>query len=202
MPTARNPVSQIPAPRTPPPAELLTAVRRGDQGAWDRLVRTYNGLIVARCLRLGLERARCDDVAQTTWMRLFQNLDRLREDAALSGWLITTSTREAYSIMRREGREVPTEDDRLDIPDRLDRESEWEVPGQTAKDRLLRAIDGLPDRDRCLILALLQPTRASYRQISADLGMPVGSIGPIRQRALRKLRTQLSDLAPWAPDPW
>jgi RNA polymerase sigma factor (sigma-70 family) len=202
MPTARNPVSQIPAPRTPPPSELLTAVRRGDPGAWDRLVRNYNGLIIARCLRLGLERSRCEDVAQTTWMRLFQNLDRLREDAALSAWLITTSTRETYSIMRREGREVPTEDDRLDIPDRPDGDPEREAAGQTVKDRLLRAIEALPDRDRCLILALLHPTRASYRQISADLGMPVGSIGPVRQRALLKLRTQLSDLAPYATDRW
>lgn len=164
-------------------------------------MQTYNGLIIATGLRHGLERSRCDDVAQTTWMRLFQGLDRLRDDAALPGWLITTSTREVFAILRREGRELPTDGERLDVPAHPEEDGQpWENPDDVMRGRLNDAIRALPERDRRLILDLLDPARFSYLQIGLRLGMPVGSIGPIRQRALRKLRAHLSDLDPTAPD--
>ena len=47
---------------------------------------------------------------------------------------------------------------------------------------------GLPDRHRRLMLLLAAEPDLEYRRIGAALDMPVGSIGPIRQRCMDRLR--------------
>jgi DNA-directed RNA polymerase specialized sigma24 family protein len=56
---------------------------------------------------------------------------------------------------------------------------------------LLAALAELPDRQRVLLLLLLEDPPLSYDEISARLDMPVGSIGPTRARCLAKVRTAL-----------
>lgn len=53
---------------------------------------------------------------------------------------------------------------------------------------LREAFTGLPARDQQLIALLIQDPPVPYAQISARLGVPVGSIGPNRRRCLDKLR--------------
>jgi DNA-directed RNA polymerase specialized sigma24 family protein len=60
--------------------------------------------------------------------------------------------------------------------------------------RLYQAIEQLPDRERRLIRLQLDPAEPGYARISCVLPIPVGSIGPVRGRALRRLRTLLHDL--------
>ena len=63
----------------------------------------------------------------------------------------------------------------------------------TASDRAARisvALRRLPAPDREL-LTLLMDSPSSYRAVSAELKMPVGSIGPKRARSLERLRREL-----------
>ena len=60
--------------------------------------------------------------------------------------------------------------------------------------RLYQAVAQLPDRERRLIQLQLDPAQPGYAQISRAIPMPIGSIGPIRGRALRRLRTLLHHL--------
>jgi RNA polymerase sigma factor (sigma-70 family) len=186
-------------PYQPPVAELAAA-RRGCPTAWAALFNRYHRLVLAVARRHGLTAAECDDVAQFTWLRLVENIGRIRSDASLAGWLVTTSTREAYATTRRRARERPTADTQDvadpstpdDIDDRLDI--------RTAATALRRLIRILPDRERRLLELMLDPAELSYRQISAVLDMPVGAIGPVRQRAIRRLQGLLAAQSPWADD--
>ena len=71
---------------------VLQAAANGDRQAWNALVAQYNGLVwsVARAHRLG--DADAADVVQTTWLRLVEQLDRIRNPegvasaCAYSGW--------------------------------------------------------------------------------------------------------------------
>jgi DNA-directed RNA polymerase specialized sigma24 family protein len=54
-----------------------------------------------------------------------------------------------------------------------------------------RAVDTLPPRQRALLGLLVSSPPVSYEEISAGLGIPVGSIGPTRARILARLRTTL-----------
>jgi len=56
---------------------------------------------------------------------------------------------------------------------------------------LWRSFERLRPSDQALLRLLTADPRPSYDEISAALDMPIGSIGPTRQRALARLREQL-----------
>ena len=79
---------------------LVTRAREGDQGAWDEIVDRYAPLMWFICQHHLLTRPEADDVAQTVWPLLVEQLGHLRQPAALPGWLTTTTERECRRVMR------------------------------------------------------------------------------------------------------
>jgi RNA polymerase sigma factor (sigma-70 family) len=172
-------------------SQLVVGAAGGDTKSWDELVDRFGGLVwhVARGHRLG--DADAADVSQTVWLRLVESLPRLREPAALGGWLATTTRHECLRVLRLSGREVPDESDALvDIPST---DAAPEAVVELAEDRHLvrTALDRLSERCRTLLRALAYSPDDSYANISEALGMPVGSIGPTRARCLQRLRREL-----------
>lgn len=169
-------------------ADLVAQARAGEREAWDELVARFEGLItaIARSFRLHADDAA--DVTQTTWLRLFESIDRVREPERLAGWIATTARRECLRVLRRAGRERPT--DQLDRPDDT---PAFATPGQELmaaqeRDTLRAAVRALSARHRRLMAALMTSPRPSYDQVANAIDMPVGSIGPTRMRAIDQLR--------------
>ena len=79
---------------------LVTRARNGERQAWDALVERYAPLIWSICRRYRLEAADAEDAAQTVWLKLVDQLDKIRDPAALPGWLATTTRRECSRILR------------------------------------------------------------------------------------------------------
>ena len=88
-----------------PTADLVTRARDGDARAWDALVERFGPLIWSICRNYRLERADVEDVAQNVWLKLVDQLSRVRDPAALGGWLATTTRRECCRA-REGGRQV------------------------------------------------------------------------------------------------
>ncbi|MGH2898313.1 MAG: RNA polymerase sigma factor [Solirubrobacteraceae bacterium] len=167
-------------------AELVRRVRAGDPRAWTQLVARYDrGLrSIARSYRLG--HADVDDVVQATWVSLYEHVDRLRDPGAIAGWLATTTRRGAMRLLQRHVREHLSDDPRLGDSDDGPR-PEAAVIAAESRSVLRRAVAELPGRQRDLLTLLVTEPDADYRQISATLSMPLGSIGPIRARGLARL---------------
>jgi RNA polymerase sigma factor (sigma-70 family) len=116
-----------------------------------------------------------------------ENLSRIREPEGLGAWLATTARRESLRHVRLHARELPTDEiDALDAP-------EDTVAGERAmlEERdagLWRAFGKLSERCQALLRLLVSEDEPSYETIGAALGMPIGAIGPTRQRCLEKLR--------------
>jgi RNA polymerase sigma factor (sigma-70 family) len=172
-------------------SEVADAVRRaaaGDKAAWDELVAGFSRLIwsIAGAHRLGP--ADSAEVVQTTWMRLLENLDRIKQPERLGGWLATTARRESLRMLRMRARELATDDE-----GQLDRGSPGDPTPEDAlldrdRDRTLwAAFAKLPDNCRAL-LQLVVIVAPPYTEVAAALGMPIGSIGPTRARCLERLR--------------
>jgi RNA polymerase sigma factor (sigma-70 family) len=170
--------------------DLVTRARIGDQQAWDALVEQHAPLVWSICRRYRLNVADAQDVGQIVWLRLVDHLGNLRDPAALAGWLATTTRRECGRALRTAGRPALTQVcDTENIPDNNQNgiaERELLIHEHNAA---LRAAfrDLPPDGQRLLALLIAEPP-LSYAQISATLGIPVGSIGPSRGRCLAKLR--------------
>jgi RNA polymerase sigma factor (sigma-70 family) len=157
----------------------------GDDMAWRHIVRSYTPLLTSVCRRYGLTRTDSDDIAGRVWLHLVLHISRLREPAALPGWLKTTTRRECRDMLERRRNDFPLED--LDVVDssataeaRLLAEERWRM--------LRQAIGELTGEERKLLAMLFSDPPTPYARISAELGMPVGSIGPTRQRILKRLR--------------
>jgi RNA polymerase sigma factor (sigma-70 family) len=168
---------------------IVRSAAGGDPVAWGQLVDRFSGLVwsVARAHRLN--DADAGDVAQTTWLRLVENLERIRDPARVGAWIATTARRECLRILRGSYRAIPVGDDQLlevDDPDIPPPDSRL-VTGE--RDAVLwQAVDALPTRCRQLLRVLLADPAPSYEEVSAALDMPIGSIGPTRGRCLERLR--------------
>jgi RNA polymerase sigma factor (sigma-70 family) len=173
-------------------AALLDAARLGDQPAWDALVGEFNGLVwsIARSYRL--EMAQAHDAVQMTWLRLVENLNRIKEPERLAGWLATTARRECLQLIRKSGRERPASDDEalLDVADPA-------LPVDAAlllderDGALWRAFRLLGEKCQQLLRVLMATPPPSYQDVSAALDIAVGTIGPSRQRCLKQLRSHV-----------
>ena len=79
---------------------LVDRVGDGDQEAWDELVERYAPLVWSICVRYRLTREDTDDVGQSVWLLLVENIGSLRAPAALPGWLATTTRHECLRVLR------------------------------------------------------------------------------------------------------
>jgi len=172
-----------------PVVGLVRAAAAGDDRAWDALVGRYVALLWAIAFRHGLNESDAADVVQTTWLRLLEHIDEVRDPARVGSWLATTAQREALRCVARNRRLVPHADDAaFDTPDRLlpPVDEALLVREQAAAAR--EALDALPATWRSLVELLTRDPHLTYEEISADLGLPVGSIGPTRGRCAKRMR--------------
>lgn len=172
--------------------ELVRAAAEGDEGSWELLVKRYSGRIwrVVRTYPL----SDCDgaDVVAITWLRLVQHLTRIRDPEATGAWLATTAKRECLRALRRNGQEYPTGDfDQLEWSYGLEGEAEAQIIEVERDLALLQLVETLPERCQLLLRAMLIDPPLSYKEISAALGIPIGSIGPTRARCLLCVRRRI-----------
>ena len=170
--------------------DLVTRARNGDKQAWDTLVERYVPLIWSICRRYRLGDADADDVGQSVWLRLANQLDKIRDPAALPGWLATTTRRECGRVLRtaRGPRAAGYPLAAENMPGEQGVTAEQELLVAETHAALREAFGQLPPRCQQLITLLTEDPPMPYAEISARLGIPVGSIGPTRRRCLDKLR--------------
>src|SRR6266516_1002500 len=173
-----------------PVADLVMRARNGDQWAWDAIVERYAPLVWSICRRYRLAGADTDDAGQAVWLQLVDQIDRIRDPAALPGWLATTTRRECGRIVRAAHRAQPPGYvlDADKIPDERTGTADDELLVAEQHAALRAALSHLPPSCQRLISLLTEDPPPPYTEISARLGIPVGSIGPSRSRCLDKLR--------------
>ena len=171
-------------------ADLLTHAENGDAQAWDALVARFAPLIWSICRRYRLDGADANDVAQNVWLQLVTHLDRVRDPAALPGWLATTTQRECSRVLRSAQRLQALGHvlDAENVPDEQTEIAEHELLLAERHAAVREAFARLPPRCQRLIAMLIEDPPVPYAEISAKLGIQVGSIGPTRRRCLDKLR--------------
>lgn len=176
--------------------DTLAAAKACDPFAWNALVERFRGQVLRVARSFGLDGHQADDVAQETWLRLYRNLDSVRDPDALGAWLTTTARRESLRTLRR--REPITDTELGDEP-AVDVDLDDALVLAQRRAAVRRALGALPQRHRDLMHALMVEPALSYAEISAQLGIPVGSIGPIRGRCLARLQVELDRQAAHTP---
>jgi RNA polymerase sigma factor (sigma-70 family) len=166
--------------------QMVRATTSGDPAAWTAIRERYGSRVRSVARRHRLATADVEDVAQTTWLRLFEHIGSLRDPRALGAWLETTARRESLRLLASNQREFSTEHEELpDDPAPV-------VPDSLLLDErraaLAAAFSKLPVRHAALMRMLIAEPAPSYAEIARVLDIPIGSIGPIRARSLARLR--------------
>lgn len=179
-------------------ADLFGAWHEGDSRAMDELVRLMTPVLWHVVRAYGLERTLAEDVVQTTWLQLVRGHGSISDRRAVSAWLTTTARREAWKVAKAHGRVDTAESDDLDmlLPKQASAEEHATLGDENR--RLWAAVRRLNERCQRLLRVIAFEDRPDYARLAADLAMPVGSIGPTRNRCLSKLRALL-DAPPSAP---
>ncbi len=174
-------------------AGLVRRAADGDLKAWDRLVDQFARLIWSITVEFKLSESDAADVAQTTWLRLLEHIDRIEYPDRVGSWLAATARNECLRSLAARKRVVLGHDD-------VELDSAVVAHGPEIDERLLAderaqvvrdALSRLPRRWQRLLEMLMADPPVPYADISDELGLPIGSIGPTRGRCLAQLRVLL-----------
>ena len=171
-----------------PADELLASAVQGDWAAWDEIISMHERLVINTALRIGLSRSDAEDVAQLTWLQLWKHGHQIRQPERLASWLACIARREAVRLAAASNRHVLCADPSgeragsrpaavVDVYP-VEQEYDWAIE---------QALNRLPAQYRTLLRLLSSELGLSYSEVAGKMGLPIGSIGPMRMRAIRML---------------
>jgi RNA polymerase sigma factor (sigma-70 family) len=167
-------------------AQLVGLCRQGDSAAWDALVERFSRYVHAICVQaFRLPPHDAEDVFQDVFMKMYEQLGKLRDDAAVRPWLAQLTRRACIDRLRAAKREIAEED--LE-PEGVD--DELAVLDAALAVRACLAELSVDCRE---ILDRFFARDESYQAISAALDIPAGTIASRISRCLEKLKTAMED---------
>lgn len=164
---------------------LLQSAGRGVESAWREIVKRYSPLVFSVCRDHGIFGTDADDVSGSVWLGLVAGLITIREPEALPGWLMTATRRECVRLLRDKRRQIP---DGREFATGTEPGTDEPLLAEERRGVVRGAFAQLPQRDQVLLEMLFSDPPATYMEISSRLGIPIGAIGPTRQRCLARAR--------------
>lgn len=170
---------------------LIESCLAGDQAAWNELVDRFGRLVYSIPRKIGMSAADADDVFQAVFGIVHRRLETLRDQTRLPAWIIRTTYRECWRA-KKFYKSTPKLND---VSEPSDAELDDAVVKLETQHAVRQGLTMLDEKCRGLLEALFfTMPDAPYEEIAANLGMPIGSIGPTRARCFKKLETILLKL--------
>ena len=176
--------------------ELVRAAQRGDDSAFEELVRTYEKRVYHLALRMCGNVDDAYEVAQEAFLSAWKGMRFFRGDSSFSTWLYRLTTNAAIDFLRRQRRQGGSDGVSLDDEDTfLEVADPAPSPHQQAerlelRDALARGLNALsPEHRQVLLLRELQGL--TYEEIAAALELDLGTVKSRIARAREKLRKYL-----------
>lgn len=186
-------------PSSPSDQELFLSLQQGDDIALNRLIERWERPLLAFAWRYMHNTADARDLVAETFVRLYQQRERLRSDTKLSAWLFTALTNLCHN-QHRWRRRHPT----VSFQAQTDEAGSFEdvlsstTPGASivmeqdeALDHMIRAIDRLPHELKTTLL-LHHFEGLSYRAIGDISGCSERGVETRLYRARQKLKVELA----------
>jgi RNA polymerase sigma factor (sigma-70 family) len=195
----KSPGGRLPGLRGGPDAtwsdeRLVQACLDGNERAWEALIGKYKNLIYSIPRKYGASPENAADIFQCVCLELYSELPRLRQVAALRGWLITVTAHQAFHWKQKVRRRAEQDLDEVAHDGfENDTPASPELIEQLEREQMVReAVADLPERCREIVrLLFFEEPPVAYRDLAKRLGLATGSIGFIRGRCLDRLQRTL-----------
>src|ERR1019366_565451 len=188
-----------------PDADVVALAQRGREDAFRELVRRYERPVFSLIFRMVRDSATAEDLAQDTFIKVLNHVDRYRPEFKLSSWLFKIANNVAIDHLRR--RQLDT----ISMSGSPHAESAAEIEStsfdvastaESALDKIEskelgsaieKAIAKLrPEYRSCILLRHVEGR--SYEEIAATLDLPLGTVKTYIHRARHELREALEHL--------
>jgi len=182
-----------------PDEVLVQKTKNGDLDAFDELVRRYEGKIYGLAYRFMGNHADAGDLAQDTFIRIYQALSGFRGDAAFSTWLYRIAANICRDELRkRQRRHSVSMEEMIDAsPANVPTADGSYSPEETVQRREVQrqvqlCLNELTD-DHRLVLIMREIQGLSYEEIASALQCSIGTVKSRISRARNALKEKLSE---------
>lgn len=159
------------------------------------LFNRYKKKIYNYVLRMTSDLMLAEDVVQNVFLKLYENLDRIRNKESVNFWLITTARNEMYSHFRSAKRKAVDKSEDIDY---MEVESpvnlEYEFDMRELKKLILKELDTLPDEQK-EVFVLKEYTGMNYKEIaevlSIDMELVKSRLYKTRQKLMKRLSKKI-----------
>jgi RNA polymerase sigma factor (sigma-70 family) len=178
--------------RPPDDVALAERARRGDERAFEELVRMYQDIAFRTAFLLTRSAADAEDAAQVGFVKAWSALPRFRSGAPFKPWLLRIVANEAHNRRRSAGRRAELQLRAAAAPPLGDAapSPEGAALGHVERERLLEAVGRLDERDRDIITCRYF-LELSERETAEVLGVRPGTVKSRTARALVRLKTEI-----------
>jgi RNA polymerase sigma-70 factor (ECF subfamily) len=202
----------MPAPATPrldlvnlPDADLAALARAGREAAFRELVRRYERPVFSLIFRMVRDRETSEDLAQETFIKVLNHIDRYRPEFKFSSWLFKIANNLTIDHLRKRHLKTISIDGSPHAATAAEVEAstfDVEARGESALDEMQsRELGGAieqaiaklrPEYRACILLRHVEDR--SYEEIAATLDLPLGTVKTYIHRARHELREALASL--------
>jgi RNA polymerase sigma-70 factor (ECF subfamily) len=177
---------------------LLERCRRGDELAWEALVRRYQGRVFGLSFHFLRDREEARDAAQEVFIKVYQRLDTLKEGQSFLPWLLRTVRNSCIDRQRR--LRVRTPEIAVPYEEALEIPAAGPSPEETSmldarQSLLYRALGELSEKSREMIL-LKDTQELKLEEIAELLSLPLGTVKSRTSRARVELARAVRSLDP------
>lgn len=180
----------------------IAAARKGDQGAFEELVRLYEKRVLALTQRMCGNPDDAAEAAQEAFFSAWQGLESFRGESSFSTWLYRLASNACVDLLRREGRRqaavsLDDEDLNLDIPAPLSSPQE-EAERRELGEQIEAGLRALPPEYRA-VLVLREIQQLRYDEIAEALEVDIGTVKSRISRGRKRLRVFLLERGNFSP---
>jgi len=185
-------------------AELIRALKEGNDAAFKHVVETYRDRIYNTCLHFLRDTGEAEDITQEVFIEVYRSVSKFKEASSLSTWIYRIATNKCleYQRYKKRKRRQAYFQSILGIEEAreyLEQQSvEYRHPGVQLEEKersaeMFRAIDKLPEAQR-LTFTLHNIDDMSYKEIADIMGKSLSSVESLLFRAKQNLRKTLSKM--------
>ena len=188
-----------------PDADVVALAQQGREPAYRELLRRYERPVLSLVFRMVHDRTVAEDLAQDTFIKVLNNIDRYRPEFKFSSWLFKIANNVAIDHLRKRQLNTISIDGSphagtaseiaatsIELADPSESALE-EMEAKELGSSIERAIAQLrPEYRSCILLRHVEGR--SYEEIAATLDLPLGTVKTFIHRARHQLRELLSDV--------
>ncbi|HEX6250092.1 MAG TPA: sigma-70 family RNA polymerase sigma factor [Gemmatimonadaceae bacterium] len=188
-----------------PDADVVALAKEGREAAFRELVRRYERPVFSLVFRLVRDRDTAEDLAQETFVKVLNNIERYRPEFKFSSWLFKIANNVAIDHLRKrsvdtvslDGSRWATSTDEMQATSvravDTSQSALEELESRELGGAIERAIGSLrPEYRACILLRHVEDR--SYEEIAATLDLPLGTVKTYIHRARHELRKALEDV--------